>query len=62
MTYEPPLDDDVALDKDIEEQDDGYQEPDRMWGDEWHYIPPSHTITVMGLPRYSFLYPLQMGY
>jgi hypothetical protein len=34
MTYEPPLDDDVALDKDIEEEDDGYKEPDRMWGDE----------------------------
>jgi hypothetical protein len=33
MTYEPPLEDDIALDKDIEE-DDGYQEPDRMWGDE----------------------------
>jgi len=24
----------VALDKDTEEEDDGYQEPDRMWGDE----------------------------
>ena len=34
MSYEPPLEDDVALDKDIEEEDDGYQEPDRMWGDE----------------------------
>lgn len=34
MSYEPPLEDDVALDKDIEEEDNGYQEPDRMWGDE----------------------------
>lgn len=35
MSYEPPLEDDIALDKDIEEdEDDGYQEPDRMWGDE----------------------------
>lgn len=34
MTYEPPLEDDIALDKEIEEEDDGYQEPDRMWGDE----------------------------
>jgi len=34
MSYEPPLEDDVALDKDTEEKDDGYQEPDRMWGDE----------------------------
>jgi hypothetical protein len=34
MGYEPPLEDDVALDKNIEEEDDGYQEPDRMWGDE----------------------------
>ena len=34
MSYEPPLEDDVALDKDIEKEDDGYQEPDRMWGDE----------------------------
>jgi hypothetical protein len=33
MSYEPPLEDDVALDKD-EEEDEGYQEPDRMWGDE----------------------------
>jgi hypothetical protein len=31
MSYEPPLDDDIALGKDEEE---GYQEPDRMWGDE----------------------------
>ena len=29
---EPQLEDDVALDKDTEEE--GYQEPDRMWGDE----------------------------
>lgn len=35
MSYEPPLEDDIALDKDIEEdEDDGYTEPDRMWGDE----------------------------
>ncbi len=32
MSYEPPLEDDIALDKDIEEEDMG--EPDRMWGDE----------------------------
>lgn len=32
MGYEPPLEDDIALDKDTE--DKGYQEPDRMWGDE----------------------------
>jgi hypothetical protein len=31
---EPRLDDDIALDIDDEEVDDGYQEPDRMWGDE----------------------------
>jgi hypothetical protein len=35
MSYEPPLEDDIALDIDDEEEDDdGYQEPDRMWGDE----------------------------
>jgi len=36
MSYEPRLDDDIALDIDDleEEDDDGYQEPDRMWGDE----------------------------
>ena len=33
MSYEPPLEDDIALDKETKE-DDGYQEPDRMWGDE----------------------------
>ena len=32
MSYEPPLDDDIALDKD--EEDEKYQEPDRMWGDD----------------------------
>jgi hypothetical protein len=33
MSYEPPLEDDIALDKDeVEEEDTG--EPDRMWGDE----------------------------
>ena len=32
MSYEPPLDDDIALGKDEEEiENDG---PDRMWGDE----------------------------
>ena len=36
MSYEPPLDDDIALgiDEEEEDEDDGYQEPDRMWGDE----------------------------
>ena len=34
MSYEPRLEDDVALGLDEEEVDDGYQEPDRMWGDE----------------------------
>jgi hypothetical protein len=35
MSYEPPLDDDIALGKDEEEEEEeGYQEPDRMWGDE----------------------------
>ena len=36
MSYEPPLDDDIALGKDEEEEeeDDGYQEPDRMWDDD----------------------------
>ena len=35
MPYEPPLDDDIALGKDEDEDDDdGYQEPDRMWGDD----------------------------
>jgi hypothetical protein len=29
MSYEPPLDDDVALG--IDEEDEGYQEPDEMW-------------------------------
>ena len=33
MPYEPRLEDDVALGLD-EEEDDGYQEPDRMWGDD----------------------------
>jgi len=32
MSYEPPLDDDIALGK--EEEEEGYVEPDRMWGDE----------------------------
>lgn len=30
---EPRLDDDIALGKD-EEEEEGYEEPDRMWGDE----------------------------
>ena len=35
MSYEPPLDDDIALGKDEEEEEEeGYEEPDRMWGDE----------------------------
>ena len=36
MGYEPPLDDDIALGKDEDEEleEEGYQEPDRMWGDE----------------------------
>jgi hypothetical protein len=36
MGYEPPLEDDIALGKDIEEEDDSdvYTEPDRMWGEE----------------------------
>jgi hypothetical protein len=33
MSYEPPLEDDISLGLD-EEEDDGYQEPDRMWGDD----------------------------
>lgn len=33
MSYEPPLDDDIALGKD-EEEEEGYEEPDRMFGDE----------------------------
>jgi hypothetical protein len=32
MGYEPPLEDDVALDKN--EEIEGYKEPDRMWDDE----------------------------
>lgn len=33
---EPRLEDDIALGLDVEdeEEDDGYLEPDRMWGDE----------------------------
>ncbi len=33
---EPRLEDDIALglDEEEEELDEGYQEPDRMWGDE----------------------------
>ena len=35
MSYEPRLDDDIALDIEFEgEEDDGYEEPDQMWGDE----------------------------
>ena len=34
MSYEPELDDDIALDIELEDDDDGYQEPDRMWGDD----------------------------
>jgi hypothetical protein len=34
MTYEPPLEDDIALGKNIEDEEDDTGEPDRMWGDE----------------------------
>ena len=34
MGYEPPLDDDIALGKDTEDDSDVYTEPDRMWDDE----------------------------
>ena len=34
MGYEPPLEDDIALDKDTEDDSDVYTKPDRMWGDE----------------------------
>ena len=34
MTYEPPLEDDIALGKDEEDDSDVYTEPDRMYGDE----------------------------
>jgi len=34
MSYEPPLDDDIALDKNTEDDSDVYTEPDRMWDDE----------------------------
>ena len=34
MSYEPPLEDDIALGKDIEDDSDVSTEPDRMWGDE----------------------------
>ena len=34
MSYEPPLDDDIALGKDTEDDSDVYTEPDRMWDDE----------------------------
>lgn len=37
MSYEPPLDDDIALGKD-EEEEEGYEEPDRMWGDEQFHL------------------------
>ena len=33
MPYEPRLEDDIALGLD-EEEEEGYHEPDRMWGDE----------------------------
>jgi hypothetical protein len=31
---EPPLEDDIALGKDIEDEEDDSGEPDRMWRDE----------------------------
>ena len=33
MSYEPRLDDDIALDIELEEEDD-FEGPDTMWGDE----------------------------
>jgi len=33
MSYEPRLDDDIALGIELEEEDD-FDGPDRMWGDE----------------------------
>ena len=34
MSYEPPLEDDIALGKNEEDDSDVYTEPDRMYGDE----------------------------
>ena len=34
MSYEPPLEDDIALGKDEEDDSDIYTEPDRMWDDD----------------------------
>ena len=31
---EPRLEDDIALGLDEEDEEEGYHEPDRMWGDE----------------------------
>ncbi len=44
MSYEPPIDDDIALGKD-EEEDEGYQEPDEMWEDHFN----DQEITMQGL-------------
>jgi hypothetical protein len=34
MSYEPRLDDDIALGIELEEEEDDTGEPDRMWGDD----------------------------
>ena len=34
MGYEPPLEDDIALG--LDEEDEGYQEPDEMWEDHFN--------------------------
>ena len=34
MSYEPPLEDDIALDKYDDEDDDDTGLPDRMWEDD----------------------------
>jgi hypothetical protein len=34
MSYEPRLDDDIALGIELEDEEDDFDGPDRMWGDE----------------------------
>ena len=34
MSYEPRLDDDIALGIELEEEEEGFEGPDTMWGDE----------------------------
>jgi hypothetical protein len=34
MSYEPRLDDDIALGIEFDEEEDDTGEPDRMWGDD----------------------------